>query len=500
MYSVLIVDDEIIHCNGLSKAIANIRPSWEIGIAYDGSEAMERFQENNYDILITDIKMPIVDGINLIQQIKSIKPNTICIIQSAYSEFKYAQNALKMGVDDYILKPISKKGIIELINKLEVLMDNVITTSLKSISDNDKINHILKYKTLPENSQIAIVIIKVNFGIIYPNTIQIIRDLFSHHLCSINFLSTDFGEDEIVNIISGNYNINETINIIISIKKILYSDYGLNCNFFVSEYQPYSKRNIFVCYSQAKITEKCNFYYNKDILLFSTVKGRYVKIFKLPNNLENKFINSFIICDRNNSIKLMSEIFQEIIKGKLLCPSIFKEKIKYLFLDVSSNIRDNLWESKNLFLESLYNNIDNSLYIGDLEKLVQIAINELFIVIENTNSNKNSLMIKNILAYITSNLEKDLSLENISNKFSFSPTYFSKLFKDIIGINYFEFLLNQKIVKAKELLETTNMRIYNISLNVGYEDVSYFNRIFKKRTGLSPDKYRKNLKQTLVEK
>ena len=206
------------------------------------------------------------------------------------------------------------------------------------------------------------------------------------------------------------------------------------------------------------------------------------------------------MCDNNKAISLSNDIFHDFTKDKLLYPSILKEKIKYLFTDISANIRCVPLDGRSLFLEDLFNNIDKSTYIEDLKNIVQIATAELFRVIENTNLNKNNLMIKNFLNYINSNLEKDLSLENISNKFSFSPTYFSKLFKDIIGSNYIEFLLNQKIVKAKELLETTNLKIYTISVKVGYEDVGYFNRIFKKRTGFSPDKYRKYFKQTLVER
>lgn len=110
MYSVLIVDDEVITCNSLAKMISHIRPNWNVETAYDGKEAIEKFQKSHFDVIITDIKMPFIDGIDLIQQIKVIKPETICIIQSAYSDFEYAQNALKMGVTDYILKPISKKA------------------------------------------------------------------------------------------------------------------------------------------------------------------------------------------------------------------------------------------------------------------------------------------------------------------------------------------------------------------------------------------------------
>ena len=491
MYSVLIVDDEVITCNSLAKMISNIRPNWNVETAYDGKEAMEKFQKSHFDVMITDIKMPFIDGIDLIQQIKTIKPETICIIQSAYSDFEYAQNALKMGVTDYILKPISKKGVEELINKIEGLIESLMLSSRKSISDIEKINFLIEYKAIPKNSNIMIIIIEFDDETVSPNLVKLIRGLFPDNLCSINFFSTELGKNEIVNLINSSKETVDTDSISSSAKNALLSDYGLGCRLFISEYLPYKQSNITFAYSQAKTAKEFNFYFNKNYLSFSSIKDRYVSVLRLPENLENKFVNSFSLRDKKNTKELLDALLTQLTKEKLLYPSIVKEKFKYLFSNILSNIRNLFWENKDLFLQELCAQIDSSQYINDLNYALQSASDKISTVISDIDNNANSHIVQSSISYITSNLSNDLSLETVANKFSFSSNYFSKIFKDTTGMSYIEFLLQQRIEKAKQLLEKTNFKIYSVSLQVGYDNVGYFIRIFKKRTGLSPEEYRR---------
>ena len=494
MYSVLIVDDEVITCNGLAKIMSNIRPYWKIETAYDGKEGIKKFQENHFDVLITDIKMPFMDGIDLIQQIKAIQPETICIIQSAYSDFEYARNALKMGVTDYILKPIGKKGIKELIDKIEGYIESSIIANRKSISDLEKINFMLEYKTISENSNIMIVIVEVGNATLNPHLIKLIRGLFPDDLNSSSFFSNELGKEEIVNIINSPCKNIDMGRMLQSIRNTLLLDHGLSCRFYASEYFPYDKSNVTLAYSQAKTAKEFNFYFDRDQLLFEVLNGRYVSILRLPDNLENKFVTSFFLGNKSGTNQLIDFLFTELTREKLLYPSIVKEKVKYLFSSILSNMRSAFWENKDQFLQDLCAQIDSSPYIGDLKSVLECATDEIYTIMNETNENANSHIVQNSIRYIMSNLDGDLSLDAVAGKFSFSSSYFSKVFKDTTGMSYIEFLLNQRIEKAKQLLESTNLKVYLVSLRVGYDNVGYFNRVFKKRTGLSPEEYRKSYK------
>jgi two-component system response regulator YesN len=123
MYTVLLVDDEISLLNSLSKEI-----NWpQFGIetvlkATDGEAALEQFKTNRIDLLITDIKMPLMDGLELLRTVRQEYPETHCVLLTAYSEFEYAREALKLGVENYILKPLKSPELEETIEKA---LDNI---------------------------------------------------------------------------------------------------------------------------------------------------------------------------------------------------------------------------------------------------------------------------------------------------------------------------------------------------------------------------------------
>ena len=108
MYHALLVDDEISILHNLYEAV-----SWEeygfeeITFAHDGIEALTNLQHKNFDLMITDIKMPNMDGIELLRRVHTLYPNISCILLTAYSEFEYVREALQLGVDNYLLKPLN---------------------------------------------------------------------------------------------------------------------------------------------------------------------------------------------------------------------------------------------------------------------------------------------------------------------------------------------------------------------------------------------------------
>ena len=118
MYRILIVDDEKRERDGLEKLIRKYRYPLEILQASDGEEALELFKKQRIEILLTDIKMPFMTGIELIEEVRKRGYMPFCIIFSAYGEFEYAQNAIALGVIQYLLKPISMDDFQKLFEKV----------------------------------------------------------------------------------------------------------------------------------------------------------------------------------------------------------------------------------------------------------------------------------------------------------------------------------------------------------------------------------------------
>ena len=149
MIRLIVIDDEAIHRKGLSKLIRKLRPNYEINQFKDGSEALNFLKENEVDIIITDIRMPILDGLSFIREYNYKNINTKIIILSAYAEFEYAQNAISLGVFDYILKPVDIENVIDILNRVE--------ESIKKDKDNKfkEINSILSCKLNGEKNAIV---------------------------------------------------------------------------------------------------------------------------------------------------------------------------------------------------------------------------------------------------------------------------------------------------------------------------------------------------------
>lgn len=122
MYDLLIVEDELSHRKGLAALISKLRPNWNIELAANGKSALEIINQIHLDVVITDIQMPALDGLNLLEAINLLDQKPITIILSGYNLFEYAQRALSLGAFDYLLKPIDTDKTENLLCKLEKVL------------------------------------------------------------------------------------------------------------------------------------------------------------------------------------------------------------------------------------------------------------------------------------------------------------------------------------------------------------------------------------------
>ena len=123
MYNILIVDDERIERNGIKKLLGKVSYDISVSECENGRDALEYLEGHKVDVMITDVKMPFVDGIELIRQAAPLYPDMKMIIFSGYSEFEYARFAMKMGVTDYILKPVDPAEFDRTITNVIVSLD-----------------------------------------------------------------------------------------------------------------------------------------------------------------------------------------------------------------------------------------------------------------------------------------------------------------------------------------------------------------------------------------
>ncbi|WP_045143668.1 response regulator transcription factor [Clostridium butyricum] len=409
---IIVVDDDNIIRMGLTKMIEKIDESYEVISSFQNGALTLEYLKNHskeVDLVITDIKMPVMTGIELIENsIKELDKSPLFLVLSGYDEFNYVRDTMKMGAFNYLLKPIKRdelkkilKEVDERINEIksndkiidksiEILKKDFFKNILFSSKElNKKVeNPLLENLQLNENYQYKMIVLnkKVDSSILY----DFIKGILDVH------------------------------------KDIEYSSFGYNDSVYIIFY----------------INTKTNNNYND--------------IFEFIVNKSDCFIElniSVYILDDTDKIWRLRE------QSKLV-----------------KKMKENADESLNV----------KKYYLTQDERLKEILSSDL------NDVNNNITVIKLAKDYIINNYNKNISLKDVADEVYLSQNYLSELFKKEIGEGFYDFLSKYRIKKAKEVLLTTNLKVYEIAQMVGYNDSITFGRAFKKITGTTPNNFRNN--------
>ena len=529
MYKVIIVDDESAVRERLYNQLLTFKDVFEIVGQYDnGYDALISGSQLCPDLLITDIKMPYIDGIELIKRMKQELPLLQIIIISGFDSFDYAKQAISLGVIGYISKPITLGELSETITKAKNELDKRIAidddieelkkradSGLKLMQNND-LSKLITLKDIPENFKEKLLADKVNLD--YKYTI----------LAAIDF------DDEIVQI---SYEKMELVSLYLekyikeefdksNISFILFdnsSEFGL----FILSNNPFSKEVLQekLVRILAKIKRGCST--EMSIGLSETkVEGgphkSYRELYRHAlRTLEYRTVigsNIVIFFDDINKNKTTSgkvdenefkNITYEVLYGELsnakdritrLLNTITTDNFKETYLFILNNLIDALLKAC-VSLQLLFQTYMN--YDEIITKVHSIKSNEqLFDFINKLVDNIDALNKKSrqsgvetsfnqILVFIRNNYNKStLSLEDVANELGYSVSYVSAILKKN-NTSFIKFLTDVRMEKAKMLLRNPENKLLTIANEVGYDDPYYFSHCFKKNTGLSPVEYRK---------
>ncbi|MGL5151642.1 MAG: response regulator transcription factor [Clostridium sp.] len=513
MYNVLLVDDEPLIRKGLLKII-----NWKalgcqvISDVSSGLEACDVLSREHIDIVISDIKMPEMTGIELSKYIYENKPNTKIILLTGYSDFTYAQAALKYNVIDFILKPTNTENIASAINKAKL--------SLIKAQNNESKIKVLEEKMLSSNEKLKSTILNdIIHGIYEKNTIS--QKLKEIDICLNNYYvlvskikDTSCNIEDIIDIFPlifsnvTNYNIilnNNTIATIVDSKNFTNTSIIDLCNESITMLKNFKSCDIFFGISnlycddsllpngfiEANSALDFTFYdcVGEKIFVFGNCSAMEIDC-STTNNYVNNIINHLNNIEFNhlmNEINIMFKIFRDnkysIDHIKHICILICS-KCSDLLLNDSMSFID-LIENPNIFSDIL-----SCSSIGKLHSILSNCIDITFYSLNNKPNEKNSI-VDNARGYISKNYnDTSLTLNEIANHVHVSNAYLSRLFKEKTGETISELIIKIRINKAKDLLRNTQMKIYEIAYEIGIDDPAYFSQLFKKRTGLSPKEYK----------
>lgn len=516
---VLIVDDEKLIREGLIKIIERIDDKYEIiGEAKNGLEALEKIKKLTPDLAIIDIKMPTMDGLELLKKINQENIKIKIIILSGHDEFSYAKTALENGARTYILKPFEKNELLDTLNRLsnEIIEERNIETGIKRVE-------IIKERLL-ETEIKNIVLEQVN-GSEIQKRLSIfewfIQD-FKENLFTIlvkgntktyeeeySFLNLKKQLDNIMKRVS-----EKAISFYISNDTLFYFINNIDCldnNVFSSI--KLDKIKIAICdkklniceiyegYQKALYTVKYTFLSTGSNIKWFTEVEKRRKDYNISKDMilklkylvgTDKFQESYRIIDKLFCSDYIENYSIEYFESTI--DLIYKEVIEHLVISLQKKIPE-LDELR--LLGSLYN-FDNIYEYKN--KLIEIleAINNAYTKLKGIYKTQSEL--EKAIEYINKNYYKDINMTVVANSVSLNYYYFSTLFKEHTNLSFIDYLNNVRINKAKELLSEGKLKIYEISEKVGFKNPKHFARIFKNITGLTPIEYKEMIELKKNEK
>jgi|GEM_PF-387436 Response regulator containing CheY-like receiver domain and AraC-type DNA-binding domain len=526
VHKLLIVDDNSLIRDTLKKFINWHELGFTIcGEAGNGADALEQIKFTCPDVILLDIRMPVMSGMELMDQLNSQYQDIYIVILSAYDEFTYAKKALEVGAVDYILKPFDKDKINDVFNNIKTKIDKKKETAYFSYELASKKNAMIFNNILRKNNdsqyvaqqlgstglhtnceKYALICIYIkNFifdSAIMGNDTQlletsigkIILESYSEMDCCQVF----FNEPGKVTAVIGYKGSDDDIIIhgrkmIKMINQILSLDVKL-----LYEYDIDKLSKIIICYMEIQRFMKYKLYYRQNYMnnaVLPTITGGSEKFEISIRDIPSKISVNLAAGEFNKILEYIESTFTIIKNNKLLMDeeiygiySGFISGVFYYAEQLNINSEELLHNKNATYNEfTIYNTVDEI-----RENLIDL-FKFVFEKMDHIKGTKNTKVIEAAKMFILDHFSEDITLNDLAKHIYMHPVYFCTIFKKETGETFNSYLTNIRLDKAFELLKQPNCKVYDISNAVGYKSSKHFSRLFKKRFGLMPKDYKNKI-------
>lgn len=532
MYNILLVDDEKLTLDFLSVSIPRQDADWNISqTCYDGISALDWLAKNDADLIITDIKMPEMDGLTLCQEILKNRPRQKIIILSGYDEFQFAQKAIKFGVKDYLLKPISLPNLKETLNTIKAALsaeqaEEYIYHSLLELNEEGKIQIVSRFiQAIINNSYVEtqslhpmihrmkinlldgagiILLISIDEDILLSNEIpasdiplykyilyRLTLELAEEHPANI-WISLDHNEDVVVLLSGETYQSASLLakDFLQEVRKNKFPNMELS----LSAGQSSAFEDILMvndAYQEAAAALNCRiFSRSSQIYIYEETEDILIsRIHKINHYV--KALHSAIVKDQTADQPL---IIDSIIA--LLPDDALQNRIAVsLYLIKSLKAIQNLWNPDDImYILSSIPHISTEPEISTRKYLIKVigllSDRKYADITFDTDANPEANIVSKAQQYIHMHYAEPVSLAWIAEEIGVSPNYLSTLFHNEMGESYIKYLTGIRMKNAVNYMKNNpNMKIYEIAEKVGYVNVKHFSYVFKQYYSVSPGEY-----------
>jgi len=546
-YKLLIVDDEIEVRKGIINKVYWDKLGFEIvGEGENGKEALELFEKTMPDVLLTDIKMPFMDGLQLTQAVKEKYPTTKVIVMTSFDEFEYAHKAIKLNVSEYILRPVGSAELSEILTKVKkqiddeiaekedvealreyyrksipVLKDKFLTSLITSTMEREDIeNGLRSYGINLKGNNYVVSIVSIGDIKHFKNKDEDLNNkgsdfyeqkaLFKFALLNIvdeitdkNNLGTAFLNGENVVILTAcnegrredvsNRILKSLEELRLAIEKFLKFTVTIGVGNIFSDviYISLSYEN-----ALAALNYKIFMGENRIIWIEDIEPGSVSKVV-FDENKERALANCLKVGTQEEMVETIDKLFEDVITFKASNKD-YQIYIMEILTTILKAARDSTIDIDDIF--GMNHNLLVGLYslksVEDAQSFFKDICMKIMSNIVKDRQDTYKELVHKAKEYVKENYKSsEININGICNYLHISSAYFSFIFKKETKTTFINYVTQVRMEAAKELLRTSNLKSFEIAEKVGYSEPNYFSYSFKKKFGLSPSEYRNNAKQ-----
>ena len=543
MLKIFLAEDEVVIRETIKKMIPWEELGFElVGEAADGEMALPLLLRQKPDLLITDIKMPFMDGLTLARLAKKELPNLKIVILSGYDDFNYAKQAISIGVEDYLLKPITKKALIERLSEIRSRYEDEKTQKeyyekfLREMQAYEKNSSRDFFEALVGGSmdmmevykraeKLGLDIVAEAYNVLIftmncdedfsgqrdeyssweAESLELLENFFAGHSSAMLFRSNIFSYGVLLK--GQRETIEENTRACVDeIRKILSRQDGRKEWFLAVGQSVERLSQIQKSYHTASRAFSQRYLYDENILYYDEMETmehpggqaetednaylQKVDVNALNPAILQKFLSNGLQEETENFVKdyfyaIGQEPMESLVFRNYVILNVRFSVISFIKgLGCDTNEMESA-DTEEVLAES-GKNMESA--IAYAKKMISQAIE----IRDQNSGNKNRSILKNAVDFIESHyMEEEISLNTVANVANVSANHFSALFSQNMGQTFIEYLTSLRMNKAKELLRCTGMRSSEIAGEIGYKDAHYFSYLFKKTQGMTPSDYRK---------
>ncbi len=521
VYKCVLADDEPLDLKGLQRLI-----DWNsLGIevtaaAGSGFVALEFLRREKADILITDIKMPIMSGLELARQALELQPQIKLIFISGFEDFQFAQRAIELSAFGYLLKPVDEGELYVFLQKLRLQLDKekeqlafersmplirneLIARWLEGEGEPDELVVLLDgggRQTRSKCNRTSVVEIddlswKLNP---YPKeqrdaVLQKIYDYIEVQCRKYELYPVQVDHHRIALLYRDSEDNKPYLPVFQSIVTEAREHIPLTLTIAVGE-RVAGMREMPSSYRSAVDALFLKLFVGKSRLIISGEPNHHMvrEVRNLNEVLEELFeaMNGYELVRIDDSLQLLFSIARGMEE---------KLQVHHFSLHLIARLEQYLVSKGENFyalLDIEFSNLD-VLYqfetIADIQSWLRRRLFEISEKLNMKKSGKNSKLVEEMMKYVAEHISDSFTLKDVAHTFSFSPNYLGYLFKEETGENFSDYVIRKRLDQAKELLRDPKRKIYEVASEIGYKNFTVFNRQFRKFFGIAPGDYRKRI-------